>query len=719
MPNPKLDRDFLRKVTGILSAEGPLRSILTGFAEREEQVEMARVITHAFYHNEIATVQAGTGVGKSFAYLIPALLWAEEYEETVVISTATTNLQDQLRQKDIPVLRSILDFDFEAVVVKGAQQYICLDRLEEQSGSLPLSFSMKERDQMSAIRSWAFESESGQRSELPFEPSPRLWREIEVATTMCLYDSCRFFNECAFIRDRRRIPRAHIIITNHSLLMSDCILKTQSEGYASILPEYTRLIVDEAHKFESAVTDSLSVTLNPINTHALLSRIYSPDAGDGFLNILRSQVKFLPTGRGERTAYSRALTKSEQTVGNALQCMSNLFDRLMPVAYNSVIPNSNYTVKQPYTNDWLQTPELTDIRDNELDTFCSLTERLENELYAFQLRFSKLEENEELLRLRKHIQFYREQIRQLNRGLKILFDDEEDDDVRWIELPPQGNTLSFRSAPLSVDDFLGPFLFEQMKTVVFTSATLAPGNAFDYFLSSIGLDSIETHRQTTTLLSSPFPYERNALLLVPTNVPDPTVPSFQTAICEIIPRAIAASNGRALVLFTSHSMLQKTYAETRGDIEALGYDCYSQGELSRAVALEKFRDEVHSVLFGTTSFWDGIDVSGESLSLVVIVRLPFSVPNDPIVDARSQHIADEGKNAFMEYHLPNAAMRLQQGVGRLIRSNTDRGVILCLDKRLITKQYGTYIRNSLPPCSFHTGPIDEVIDEIGSFLANE
>jgi ATP-dependent DNA helicase DinG len=173
------------------------------------------------------------------------------------------------------------------------------------------------------------------------------------------------------------------------------------------------------------------------------------------------------------------------------------------------------------------------------------------------------------------------------------------------------------------------------------------------------------------------------------------------------------------VLFTSHSMLQKTYAETRGKIEALGYDCYSQGELSRAVALEKFRDEVHSVLFGTTSFWDGIDVSGESLSLVVIIRLPFSVPNDPIVDARSQYIADEGKNPFMEYHLPNAALRLQQGVGRLIRSNTDRGVILCLDKRLITKQYGTYIRNSLPPCSFHTGPIDEVLEQIESFLAIE
>ncbi len=713
---PNKNDIITQKTSSLLSSKGPLRKLLPEFSERAEQIEMARLSTKSLIDNEIAVIQAGTGVGKSFAYLIPAILWAEEHDETVVISTATTNLQDQLSQKDIPLLHDIFDFDFEAVVVKGAQQYICLDRLQEQSAQLPLSLNGNEQKQLARIQKWAPSSQSGQRSDLPFEPSPKLWREIEVSTTLCLYESCRHYNECTFIRDRKRIPRAHILITNHSLLMSDLVLRTQSDGYASILPEYSRLIIDEAHKFENAVTDALSVTVNPIATRNLFSRIYNPDADDGFLVKVRGYQKHLPAGQGEKVAFTRAIAKSEQTVSSVMQSMHYFFERILPIARQIITPHPAYTVKQSYTNEWLQTNAMLDIRDNELGNFSSLLDTLVNELYSFQLRFAKLEENEELLRIKKEIQYYREQLNQLNKGLDILFN-EDDDDVRWVEVPPSGDLISFRSAPLSVDDFLGPIVYEQMKTILFTSATLAPGKKFDFFAQSIGLDAFEQHRQSTTLLESPFPYDKNSLLLVPTNIPDPNATSFQNTINKIIPDAIAASRGRALILFTSHGMLRTTFEETRDEIEDMGYECISQSESSRAIALERFRNETNSVLFGTASFWDGIDVVGESLSLVIIVRLPFSVPNDPIVEARSKRLAEEGKNPFMEFQLPVAAMRLQQGFGRLIRTHTDRGVVFCLDKRLITKQYGNYIRESLPPCAFTKAPIENCIQSIKKFLA--
>ncbi len=709
------DHKIIDTSAELLSKHGPLHKLMQGFTERREQIEMARLSAKAFCDSEITVIQAGTGVGKSFAYLIPAILWAEENNETVVISTATTNLQDQLWQKDIPVLHELFDFEFEAVVVKGAQQYICLDRLQGQSAQLPLTLTGKEQKQLADIQSWAPGSRSGQRSDLPFEPSPKLWREVEVSTTLCLYESCRYYNDCAFIRDRKRIPRAHILITNHSLLMSDLVLRTQSDGYASILPEYSRLIIDEAHKFENAVTDALSVTVNPIATRNLLTRIYNPDADDGFLTKIRGYQKHLPTGQGERTAYSRAIAKCEQTVSSSIQSMRYFFDRILPIAQQTITPHPAYTVKQSYGNEWLQTSDMTDIRNNELANFSSLLDTLGNELYGFQLRFSRVEEHEELIRIKKEIQYYREQINQLSRGLEVLFNDDEDD-IRWIEVPPSADIISFRSAPLTVDDFLGPFLYEQVKTIIFTSATLAPGKKFDFFASSIGLDAFEQHRQTTTLLDSPFPYDKNALLLVPTDVPDPTAFSYQKIVTEIIPDAVAASQGRALILFTSHGMLRTTFDETRDRIEDMGFECISQSESSRAIALERFRDETSSVLFGTASFWDGIDVVGESLSLVIIVRLPFSVPNDPIVEARSQRLAEEGKNSFMEFQLPVAAMRLQQGFGRLIRTHTDRGVVLCLDKRLITKQYGAYIRESLPPCAFKRERTRDCIATIGKFL---
>lgn len=711
--------DYITTMTEqLLSKKGPLQRLLPDYTERTEQIAMARMICEAFYNDKIATIQAGTGVGKSFAYLIPAILWATHEGEPVIISTATTNLQDQLSQKDLPLLHNVFDFEFDAVVVKGAQQYICLDRLDNQSALLPFILNHSEQRQLAAIQQWAPISPTGQRSELDFEPTPRLWREVEVSTTLCLYDKCRHFEECAFIRDRRRIPRAHIIITNHSLLTSDLVLRTQSDGYASVLPEYTRLVIDEAHKFEAAVTEALSVTVNPVMTNLLLSKLHNPSNGEGFLSRISGLSRHLPTGKGERVAFSKAVARCEGIVASAIQALQFFFERIQPLAYSIITPSDTYVTRLSYTNDWLRSYPVVEIRENELENLTSLLDRLAQDLYGIQSRISRIEETENVLRTKKEIQFYREQVSQLRQALDTLFSD-EDDDIRWIEIPPSQDVLSFRGAPLGVDHFLGPFLFEQVKSIIFTSATLAPGKSFDFFHSSISLDTFERHRQVTAILDSPFPYETNSLLLVPTDVPEPTSPRFQEAINAIIPSAIEASRGRALVLFTSHEMLRATYEATRGRIEMMGYECMAQGQHSRSVALNRFRDETSSVLFGTTSFWEGIDVVGDSLSLVIIVRLPFSVPNDPIVEARSHHLKEEGKNPFWDFQLPVAAMRLQQGFGRLIRTHTDRGVVLCLDRRLVTKQYAEYILRSLPPTPVVKLNSEECISRIRYFLESE
>jgi ATP-dependent DNA helicase DinG len=709
-------RDFINKVIQMLSESGPLPILLPQFEQRTEQVGMAASVARAFEAEQILSIQAGTGVGKSFAYLIPAILWSVEHDETVVVSTATTNLQDQISRKDIPLLTDALDEKFTAVVVKGSQQYICLDRLVQAESSLPLSLNASEQKQLERIRKWAYKSVSGQRSELKFEPSPRLWREIEVSTTMCLYEKCQFFNSCTFIRDRKQISKAQLIITNHSLLMSDLILKSQSEGSISILPEYSRTVIDEAHKFESAVTDALSFTVNPVITRLLLTRIYNQDSGDGLLGKLHREIKHLPFDKGERTSFSRSLSKTEQITGGAIQSLTYLFDRILPEARRLVPVTGKYTVKQTYDDAWLRTDVITDIRDNELENFLEVLAKLSAELGNLQIRFTKTEESEEILRIKKELYMYRKQLDDLSRGLGQLFG-EGDDDVRWIELPPSGDLLSFRSSPVSVDHFIGPVFFEQMKTAVLTSATLAPGHSFDFFHTALGLSAIERHRQANEILPSPFPFEQNALLLIPTDIPEPTAPSYQEFVNSIIPEAIRGSRGRALVLFTSHDMLQRTYDATAASIEAAGYECYAQGQHSKTIALENFRTNIDSVLFGTASFWDGIDVAGESLSLVIIVRIPFSVPNDPIIESRSNRMQEEGKNPFMEFQLPQAAMRLQQGFGRLIRSSTDKGVVLCLDKRIITKRYGRYILDSLPPCTVEQAPHSRLIRRIDEFLA--
>ncbi len=705
-----------RKVRLLLSEDGPLPSLLPQFEPRDDQIHLAASILRALIDDELLSIQAGTGVGKSFAYLIPAILWSQENDEPVIVSTATTNLQDQLSRKDIPLIAGALDRDFSSVIVKGAQQYICLDRLSQATSKLPVHFDARERKQLNSIDAWAPDSSTGQRSELDFEPSAKLWKEVEVSTAMCLFEKCQFFSACAFIRDRKRIEGANILITNHSLLMSDLILRTESDGGAAILPEYTRVVIDEAHKFENAVTDALSLTLNPVTTRALLARIYNPDSGDGLLASLRSELKHLPVGKGDRTAFSRSVSKAERLTGHALQSMKFLFDRLYPQARDLVRGPSKYTVKQTYDDEWLATEEMTGIRDNELASFIESLHSISSDLGNFQLRFTVMQESEEVLRKRKELHYYRKQLDSLAVGLEALFR-EGDDDVRWIELPPSGDLLSFRSAPVSVDHFIGPVFFEQMKTVVMTSATLAPGNSFSFFHSSLGLESVERHRQKTEILPSPFPFRTHALLLIPTDLPEPTHPDFQQRINAIIPDAVRASRGRALILFTSHDMLQQTYESVSGNIEAAGYTCYSQSQHSRTVALERFRTEIDSVLFGTTSFWDGIDVAGESLSLVIIVRLPFSVPNDPIIEARARLLSDAGKNPFLEYQLPQAAMRLQQGFGRLIRSSQDKGIVLCLDKRLTTKTYGRYILDSLPDCGIERASSLTLIQRIEDFLS--
>ena len=624
------------------------------YERRPQQTAMAGGIAEAFAAGEHLCVEAPTGVGKTFAYLVPAVHLAHARGLPVVISTHTISLQEQIIQKDLPVLQALLDVECKAALAKGRSNYLCLRRFHALAGGeqtyLPSAGLMPE---VELLRGWTEATADGSLSDLDEEPSPPLWGAVCAEVGNCLNARCTFYQRCFLQQARRRLGGVHLVVVNHALFFADLAMKVAAGSIdGGVLPRYAAVVLDEGHMVEDTAASHLGLRLTNYGLRRALTRLYHPRRHRGLLSDVIST--------DARLAAIDAHEKSER-----------FFRRII---------------------DWLEPQEANPLRytrpGHVPDLLAVPLERLERELLT-ESRDSDDDRGKEL-------QAIAGQIHEFRLGLHSFVDMTLPERVYWFERSGQEQqNLALCALPIEVAPVLRETLFGQDFTVVVTSATLAVGGRLDYFQGRIGAEEA-----CTLLLDSPFDFERQVTLYVPLEMPNPKdTDAFVPAACGHIRSFLLKTEGKAFVLFTSYRMMREMADELTEFFQKAGIRLLVQGEgVPRSQMLELFRQDVHSVIFGTDSFWMGVDVPGEALSNVTIVKLPFPVPDHPLVAAREEMIVSRGGRAFWHYALPEAILKFRQGFGRLIRSRDDEGIVVVLDNRILRSGYGKLFLESLPPC---------------------
>lgn len=646
----------------VFGPDGLIAAAHPDYEYRPGQMEMARAVMRAFEEKRHLIVEAGTGTGKTLAYLVPAVAAALGGNGRVIVSTGTKNLQEQLMEKDIPFLQSVLPKPFAATYMKGRNNYLCLNRLARAQSS-PVLEGLDEVDYFEEVSQWSRETEIGDRAELSNLPeSLSFWRHIDARSESCLGQKCPEFDACFITRMRNRAQEADIIVVNHHLFFAD--LSLRNGNYGSVLPDYTAVILDEAHLVEEVASEYFGAQVSNYQIDDLVRDL-------GMLTIEEAEV--------------------DQELTHSVARMSRFADNFFMGFRDGRSEDGRYPIipgtfaKRKSGGEMEATPlgELYMALEGAIA-------RTETTLDAIK---EKTPDMENLIRRLREIRF----------ELEFIVTGTDKKFVYWLERRNRGVFL--RASPIDVAGLLQDKLFEEVPTVVLTSATLSSGGNFSFIRDRLGLDSADD-----LIASSSFDYENQAILYLPKQMPDPRDRNWGLAAADEVIRILNATEGRAFVLSTSLAGMQSLFENVWAEID---YPCLVQGSASKGQLLKKFRETPNAVLFATSSFWQGVDVRGEQLSCVIIDKLPFAVPTDPIVAARQRSIEDSGGSSFYEYSVPQAIITLKQGLGRLIRSTTDRGVLAILDPRLRTKGYGRTFLQSLPPCR-----VTSRIDDLASILSS-
>ncbi len=644
----------------IFSPGGLIAQHLDAYEFRHEQLHMAHEVARAFMASEHLIVEAGTGVGKSFAYLIPAISLALKTEQPVVISTNTISLQEQLMTKDIPFLQRVLPRYFKAVLAKGRRNYLSRRRLQTLlAAERGLFDTQEEVEQVQDIVAWVKHTEDGSRAELPTQPFPQVWDKVASDRDNCLGRKCPTYDTCFYFNARREMREADLLVVNHHLLFSDLAIRKNNDG-AGILPDYDYLIIDEAHHLEATATKHASLEFSNTQVKWLLDALYNERSEGGLakqFNATELVVQVVEARRQANILFGDIIAEIGEASGDTL---------------TKRIEKSNFI------NNVLDAP-LADIER----TLKRLSDDAQND-----------DDEQEITA------HYR-QCERLRDELDTLIRQTDPDYVYWAEISYSGkfSRILLNATPANVNKMLRDNLFTAKSSVVMTSATLATNRNFDYFKKRVGISG-----SRELLVDSPFDFKQQVEIHLPRSMPHPNKAEFTLAAIREIKRYLKMTDGKAFVLFTSYKMMDEVYDAVAPYLEQLGIDAFKQGgELSRTAMLQAFRENTNSVLFGTSTFWEGVDVRGEALSNVIIARLPFEVPTHPVMEARVKQIKERGGNEFFEFSLPEAILRLKQGFGRLIRTQTDKGIVVILDPRIKTGSYGKQFLASLPDCKIMTG----------------
>jgi len=731
----------------LLSHEGPLAQKLENFESRPPQLMMIEKVAEAFNENKVAIIEAGTGIGKTMAYLLPAIEWSVKNRERTVIATGTINLQEQLINKDVPLLQQTLDLKFRAELVKGRTNYACKRKLAEAEFQPDLFTEPAQLQELRDIIAWAKKSPDGSKSDLAFIPQDQIWEKIQSESDTTLRAKCKFYHECFFYNARRRAAAADVLIANHHMLFADLAVRQETGGSSevAVLPKYQRIIFDEAHDIEEVASSYFGTATSYHGILRALHKLYRvKDAKTtGVLPFTMAKMQ-KAAGRISRSLVDKFRQQIEMvcepSVGHVEFRLQDLMDqlflwvngkgnrtssatgesfaeiklRLTPAVVKDKIFQEIITRQTPVL---LQEMRQCSAQLDEVIKLCGIAE--------YQL-------GSEAASLAVDIQAQANRLTAMATQIEKVLIEHDEKNIRWLEVKESrwGNIVRLRSAPLDVAPILKQAVFDKFETVVLTSATLAVGKSFDYLEKSLGLSASTrgvvkekepglAQRKTATQLGSPFDYGRQALIVIPTDIPEPNAREYPQHLQASLLRALKISQGRAFILFTAYGLLNQMYRALAPELAQLGIIAMKQGQENRHRLLENFKKQVGSVLFATDSFWQGVDVHGEALECVIIPRLPFKVPTEPVLEARVEAIEKRGGNSFMEYSVPQAVIKFKQGFGRLIRRKSDFGTIVILDNRIATKFYGRVFMESLPECPIAGGKSDEVFAEMASFYKRQ
>jgi len=715
-------------IEDVLGKNGVIANKLGSYELRPQQLEMALAIGKAIEENKHLIVEAGTGVGKSMAYLIPFIFWSVKNNKKVIISTHTKTLQEQLIKKDLPFLRDALKsvnasadardnnsppehepadcFDFSYTLCVGGQNYLCLRRFYQ--AQMHGVFSVKkEFNEFQHIIQWEARAKRGLRSELDFEPSPAVWSKICRESDLCFGKQCTFKDDCYYNKARRKEYKAHILVTNHHLFFANIA----NDG--RVLPDFDAVVFDEAHTLEDIATSYFGIEISNFRIKYMLDSILNPKTGKGLITRL-----FVSSNASAQAKQAGIISDSEKLLKEAGSASDLFFSEIIE-KYGTGNKTTRIRKKSTITN-YLDKP-----LSNLFDLLESLSKQVKTdedrlEIYAFANRCSEI-----------------------NKNISTIMNQDMEESVYWAEVERKksryesiSDTLqltnkleplnhkytrcSLLAAPINVAVEFEKQIFGKTRPVILTSATLSINGSFKYIRGRLGIPACTqsgTEKPVITLeqdgfdsritseddycekaIGSPFNFTENAIIYIPDNIPDPNQQpdKFENSVIKHIEDIVSCSQGRAFILFTSFKMLNSVYEEMADDLD--GFTLFRQGDKPRYQLIEEFKTSRKAVLFGTATFWQGVDVPGEALKCVIITKLPFAVPDDPIIEARMELLKSQNKNPFMFYQVPQAITLLRQGFGRLIRSTTDTGVVAILDPRIKSKFYGKYFINSLPDC---------------------
>jgi ATP-dependent DNA helicase DinG len=652
------------RVAAVFSADGPLARALPDFESRPGQVEMARTVADAFEQGGVVLAEAGTGTGKTLAYLVPAVLSGGR----VVISTGTKNLQEQIYFKDIPALRDALAINFTATYMKGRANYLCLHRLDQLVEAQ--SLYGPESVFLPMIQEWCSRTETGDRAELEDLPEDlAFWNSVSATAETCLGTACTRYDQCFITRMRQRAAEADVVVVNHHLLCADASVR--QNAYGEVIPSCAHAIIDEAHQLEDIATQYFGYSVSTYRVEELARDIEHAVESAGTASGMREGelARAIERLRDRGRAFFAALELAHRPVGRASAISREERVRVTTVSL----------------------AESHDTAGNLIGALDLLESMLA--LIGIQGRGSEEENSAEpperasAAPTTEDFEALAGRAASLRDELRFLLSSNDSDFVFFVEF--RGRGVFFRASPIDVSKIIQEVLLDRMRTTVLTSATLAVDGRFDYIRERLGIG-----RASEVRLPSEFDFSRQALLYLPSRMPDPRSPEFAMAAGREVVEILRRSKGRAFVLFTSYAMLREVQAIAE---MALDYPLFVQGTAPRSQLLRQFRETPHSVLLATSSFWQGVDVVGDQLSCVIIDKLPFASPADPVTGARIEAIRTRGGEPFDEYQVPLAILTLQQGLGRLIRHRRDRGVLAVLDPRLRTKAYGRRFVASLPP----------------------